>query len=196
MSRPERQQGEQVEDGACRKEHQAAADGHAEAEAHREQHQRHLDQAEDQVGHELSQHQAERVDGGDQQLLERALLALAHDGPRRQHHADASAAAPPPARDDVVGGPPFGVEEDDRLRARSRRPATVASASRVEVVLRDQAVDGASACALTVESEPSISTRTCAAVAAHAVVELGRDDDRRPAPGRRDLLAGVARGCS
>ena len=75
-----------------------------------------------EVRAELAEHEAERIDRRDQQLLERAALALAHDRDRGEHDGHDLQQHRDEAGDDVVRGPAVGVEQDDRLR-RERAPA-------------------------------------------------------------------------
>ena len=82
------------------------------------------------------------MDRRDEELLERALLALAHDGDGGQDRRDDLQEDRDEAGDDVVGRPPVGVEEDDRLDAeaalRGRRPGP---RDRVREVLRREPAD-------------------------------------------------------
>ena len=105
-------------------------------------------------GASLPSIEAERVDRRDEQLLHRALLALAHDRDRGEHHRDDLQQDRDEARDDVVRGAAVGVEQDDRLRARAAgRAAAGACATPSRFCCATRPLIAASACALP--SSPS-----------------------------------------
>ena len=91
---------------------QAAADRHAEPPVPDGQHLQRVQKRQDHVGQHLADHQLPWADGGDDELLDGATLALAHDGgggqdggQRKQDHADH-------ARDHEIGADQVGVVPD------------------------------------------------------------------------------------
>ena len=120
IEEPDREEREQVDERHREEEDEAPADRDVEAEAHREEDHRHLDDPDEQIRRELAEHQPERIDRRDEELLERPLLALAHDGDGREDDRDDLEEDRDEPGDDVVRGAAVGVEEDDRLDGERR----------------------------------------------------------------------------
>ena len=80
-----------------------------------ELHARHQD-----VGDQLSEHQAGRADRRHQELIERALLALAHDRKRREHDRDVLHHEANEAGHEEVRAAHRRIEEHDRTHFERR----------------------------------------------------------------------------
>jgi len=121
-----------------REQKEAADHRHLEEKARGGEHQRRLDVADHDVGHDLAEHDLQRARRHGQQIFHRAALDLSRHGERGEHHHGHGEDHADDSGDDVVLRPVLGVvaRMDDEVEGRRRRDPTRERSGKIAIERR------------------------------------------------------------